>query len=82
MKRYAKQKNGIIEFWYYANEVDVEIKRLQAQHQEDADLIAEQKREIEILHKVRDKAEEELNELKVDYDSLLEILADRCKKLS
>ena len=57
MKRYAKQKHGVIEFWYYANEVDVEIKRLQAQHQEDADLIAEQKREIEVLQKVRDEAE-------------------------
>ena len=34
-----------------------EAKELEAQRQEDADLIAAQKREIEVLHGIRDEAE-------------------------
>ena len=38
-------------------ERDKRIAQLEAQRQEDADLIEAQKREIEVLHKVRDEAE-------------------------
>ena len=32
IKRYAKQKNGIIECWCRANEVDAEIERLRGEN--------------------------------------------------